>query len=121
MKPKKLSRFLSAVLALALVAGLMPAAFAAEGEDIIEQTKLTLEIGDTETLVTTSDEVSIEWSSDHEDIAAVDDSGTVTPNRKAPPSSPPRQAIASIPVRSLWRNPQTRKSLASRSPLTRWT
>lgn len=35
MKPKKLSRFLSAVLALALVAGLMPAAFAAEGEDII--------------------------------------------------------------------------------------
>ncbi len=30
MKPKKLSRFLSAVLALALVAGLMPAAFAAE-------------------------------------------------------------------------------------------
>ena len=82
MKPKKLSRFLSAVLALALVAGLMPAAFAAEGEDIIEQTKLTLEIGDTETLVTTSDEVSIEWSSDHEDIAAVDDSGTVTAKSK---------------------------------------
>ena len=78
MKPKKLSRFLSAVLALALVAGLMPAAFAAEGEDIIEQTKLTLKIGDTKTLVATSDEVSIEWSSDHEDIAAVDDSGTVT-------------------------------------------
>ena len=78
MKPKKLSRFLSAVLALALVAGLMPAAFAAEGEDIIEQTKLTLKIGDTEALIATSEEVDIEWSSDNADIAAVDDSGTVT-------------------------------------------
>lgn len=51
MKPKKLSRFLSAVLALALVAGLMPAAFAAEGEEApvveIAEDNITLEVAAT--------------------------------------------------------------------------
>ena len=76
MKPKKLSRFLSAVLALALVAGLMPAAFAAEGEEApvveIAEDNITLEVGrNVELTLTVSPNASVDWSSDDSDIATV--------------------------------------------------
>lgn len=82
MKPKKLSRFLSAVLALALVAGLMPAAFAAEGEEApvveIAEDNITLEVGrNVELTLTISPNASVDWSSDDSDIATVSN-GKVT-------------------------------------------
>lgn len=82
MKPKKLSRFLSAVLALALVAGLMPAAFAAEGEEApvveIAEDNITLEVGrNVELTLTVSPNASVDWSSDDSDIATVSN-GKVT-------------------------------------------
>lgn len=82
MKTKKLSRFLSTVLALALLAGLMPAAFAAEGEEppVVEITecKVTLEVGDNvELTCIVSPDARVEWSSDDEDVATVSN-GRVT-------------------------------------------
>lgn len=82
MKPKNLSRFLSAVLALALVAGLMPAAFAAEGEEApvveIAEDNITLEVGrNVELIFTVSPNASVDWSSDDSDIATVSN-GKVT-------------------------------------------